>query len=315
MNIALKRTVCTEALIQVDAVCANAAILARPWLAFVQIDFTKGPSKTCKTNQERNFWAHLRPRLSSSQRVFRDGADSKCTSGSCRLSSLHRLMAVNKKPTSRWLIAWNKLCFRSASAHGRAVHSNNGHVQPHGPLMRLMKEASASLVKRKASKKKKKKNCIQASWGFFSVQTWMEISAQVRQSSGEAELTVMEASAELCLRQPEIWISAFRGGSVTGKAESTQSSEKWLKRNHYSSQRFQINTRLRPVKSEGSDCAVGEGGDYTVWKAGSHRLPLRSNQRRAATSELNHRCLQHARRGGFQLSFQMARMLDNCSGR
>lgn len=54
----------------------------------------------------------------------------------------------------------------------------------------------------------------------------MEISAQVRQSSGEAELTVMEASAELCLRQPEIWISAFRGGSVTGKAESTQSSEK-----------------------------------------------------------------------------------------
>lgn len=36
------------------------------------------------------------------------------------------------------------------------------------------------------------------------------------QCSGEAELTVMEASTELCPRQ----LSAFNGGSVTGKAET-----------------------------------------------------------------------------------------------
>lgn len=39
------------------------------------------------------------------------------------------------------------------------------------------------------------------------------------QRSGETKLVVMEASAELCPRQPEIW-SAFSGGSVTGKAET-----------------------------------------------------------------------------------------------
>ena len=40
------------------------------------------------------------------------------------------------------------------------------------------------------------------------------------QHSGEAGPAVMETSAELCPRSPEIWISAFSGGSPTGKAQT-----------------------------------------------------------------------------------------------
>lgn len=138
----------------------------------------------------KNFSSHLSPRLSCFQRVFQAAVDSKCTSGWCRLSSLHHLMVFKKKPMSRWLIAWNKLCFRSASAHVRAVHpNNNGHTQTHGPLMRLLTkpQPQCDLTWRSSNEQKAYKklyaSILRLLFCTKECEKWIEISAQVRQSS------------------------------------------------------------------------------------------------------------------------------------
>lgn len=165
-----------------------------------------------KKKKKRNFSSHWNPRLSSPQR-HRAGAGSWRLIRNQRLADwLRETSCVSDQRRCTW----------------RLVHpSTNGHVQPHGPLMRLLTEASASawlhltLIKQKAYKKKKKKT----PWGCFfhtkECEKWMEIGAQVRQSSmwwkqvlnhcmsqttwkcGKVPLVVDELLEELRLEQAE----------------------------------------------------------------------------------------------------------------
>lgn len=118
---------------------------------------------------------------------------------------------------------------------------------------------------------------------------------------------MMKASAELFPRRPEIWISTLSGESVTGKAET--GTGRVLKT---TKKKTVVNTRIL-VTSKGTDCT--RGLHSLEDRISQIALTNRSDQRRAATSELNHGCLLHEHKGGFRLILQTARTLDNCSNR
>lgn len=130
------------------------------------------PAKQIK-KKKRKFSSHRRLRLSCPQRR-RAGAG-----------------LIRNQRLADWLRETSCVSDQRWCTWGLVQPSTDGHVQPHGPLMRLLTEASASawlhlkLILKKT--KEKKRSVFKTHWGCFfhtkECDKWIEISAQVKQSS------------------------------------------------------------------------------------------------------------------------------------
>lgn len=149
-------TLWAQAVIQVNGIQANAAILTWLWLTLIEIYIAKWPPKpcsTCKKEKRKNkcYLNHFLPLVSllsqlgsawlcfhKQKMVFKACIDSQSLLRTGRLSSLDHLIMFNKsQPLLLWSITLNRpntLIFflnQSQSIHREAYETNNMHQHTH----------------------------------------------------------------------------------------------------------------------------------------------------------------------------------------